>query len=41
VVRAGRGVDLDSIHLEPVPLLSENGRVRVALPFSNAQRSGM
>jgi Fe-S cluster biogenesis protein NfuA/nitrite reductase/ring-hydroxylating ferredoxin subunit len=40
VVRAGRGVDLDSIHLEPVPLLSENGRVRVALPFSNAQRSG-
>jgi Fe-S cluster biogenesis protein NfuA/nitrite reductase/ring-hydroxylating ferredoxin subunit len=41
VVRAGRGVDLDTIHLEPVPLLSENGRVRVALPFSNAQRSGM
>ena len=41
VARAGRGVDLDSIHLEPVPLLSENGRVRVALPFSNAQRSGM
>jgi Fe-S cluster biogenesis protein NfuA/nitrite reductase/ring-hydroxylating ferredoxin subunit len=40
VVRAGRGVDLDNIHLEPVPLLSENGRVRVALPFSNAQRSG-
>jgi Fe-S cluster biogenesis protein NfuA/nitrite reductase/ring-hydroxylating ferredoxin subunit len=41
VVRAGRGLDLDTIHLEPVPLLSENGRVRVALPFSNAQRSGM
>jgi Fe-S cluster biogenesis protein NfuA/nitrite reductase/ring-hydroxylating ferredoxin subunit len=41
VVRAGRGVDLDSIHLEPVPLLSENGRVRVALPFLSAQRSGM
>src|SRR5271155_3372094 len=41
VVRAGRGVDLDSIHLEPVPLLSENGRVRVALPLSKAQRSGM
>jgi Fe-S cluster biogenesis protein NfuA/nitrite reductase/ring-hydroxylating ferredoxin subunit len=40
VVRAGRGVDLDSIHLEPVPLLRENGRVRVALPFSSAQRSG-
>ncbi len=41
VVRAGRGVDLDSIHLEPVPLLSENGRVRVALPLSKAQGSGM
>ncbi len=41
VVRAGRGVDLDSLHLEPVPLLRENGRVRVALPFSKAQRSGM
>jgi len=32
---------LDSIHLEPVPLLSENGRVRVALPLSKAQGSGM
>jgi Fe-S cluster biogenesis protein NfuA/nitrite reductase/ring-hydroxylating ferredoxin subunit len=41
VVRAGRGVDLETIHLEPVPLLNENGRVRVALPFSNAQRSGI
>jgi Fe-S cluster biogenesis protein NfuA/nitrite reductase/ring-hydroxylating ferredoxin subunit len=41
VVRAGRGVDLDSIHLEPVPLLSENGRVRVALPLAKAQRSGL
>jgi Fe-S cluster biogenesis protein NfuA/nitrite reductase/ring-hydroxylating ferredoxin subunit len=41
VVRAGRGVDLDSIHLEPVPLLSENGRVRVALPLSKAQGSGI
>jgi nitrite reductase/ring-hydroxylating ferredoxin subunit len=41
VMRAGRGVDLDSIHLEPVPLLSENGRVRVALPLSKAQGSGM
>ncbi|MGD0402974.1 MAG: NifU family protein [Candidatus Acidiferrales bacterium] len=41
VLRAGRGVDLDTIHLEPVPLLSENGRVRVALPLSKAQRSGM
>lgn len=41
VVHAGRGVDLDTIHLEPVPLLRENGRVRVALPLSKAQRSGM
>jgi|HubBroStandDraft_6_1064221.scaffolds.fasta_scaffold29282_3 Fe-S cluster biogenesis protein NfuA/nitrite reductase/ring-hydroxylating ferredoxin subunit len=41
VVRAGRGLDLDTIHLEPVPLLSENGRVRVALPPSKAQGSGM
>lgn len=41
VVRAGRGVDLDSLHLEPVPLLRENGRVRVALPLSKDQRSGM
>lgn len=41
VVRAGRGVDLDSLHLQPVPLLRENGRVRVALPVSKVQRSGM
>ena len=41
VVRAGRGLDLDSLHLEPIPLLRENGRVRVALPLSKAQRSGM
>jgi len=41
VVRAGRGVDLDSLHLEPIPLLRENGRVRVAMPLSKAQRSGM
>ncbi|MGH9744661.1 MAG: NifU family protein [Candidatus Acidiferrales bacterium] len=41
VVRAGRGLDLENLHLEPVPLLRENGRVRVALPLSKAQRSGM
>src|ERR1700691_1910707 len=41
VVHAGRGVDLDTIHLEPVPLLRENGRVRVALPLSRAPGSGM
>jgi Fe-S cluster biogenesis protein NfuA/nitrite reductase/ring-hydroxylating ferredoxin subunit len=40
VVHAGRGVDLDTIHLEPIPLLKENGRVRVALPLSRAQGSG-
>jgi Fe-S cluster biogenesis protein NfuA/nitrite reductase/ring-hydroxylating ferredoxin subunit len=40
VMRAGRGVDLD-IHLEPVPLLRESGRVKVALPLSKVQRSGM
>lgn len=39
VVRAGRGMDLESLHLEPVPLLRENGRVRVALPVSKAERS--
>jgi nitrite reductase/ring-hydroxylating ferredoxin subunit len=41
VVRAGRGLDLDTLHLEPVPLLRENGRVRVALPLAKAQRSGV
>ena len=41
IVHAGRGVDLDSLHLEPVPLLNENGRVRVSLPLAKAQRSGM
>lgn len=39
VVRAGRGMDLESLHLEPVPLLRENGRVRVALPLSKSERS--
>jgi len=41
VVHAGRGVDLDNIHLEPVPLLKENGRVRVALPLSKAHGGEM
>jgi Fe-S cluster biogenesis protein NfuA/nitrite reductase/ring-hydroxylating ferredoxin subunit len=41
VIRAGRGVDLETLHLEPVPLLRENGRVRVALPLTKAQRSAM
>ena len=41
VVRAGRGMDLESLHLEAVPLLRENGRVRVALPISKAERSAV
>jgi Fe-S cluster biogenesis protein NfuA/nitrite reductase/ring-hydroxylating ferredoxin subunit len=41
VVRAGRSMDLDTLHLEPIPLLRENGRAKVALPVSKAQRSGM
>jgi Fe-S cluster biogenesis protein NfuA/nitrite reductase/ring-hydroxylating ferredoxin subunit len=41
VVRAGRSMDLDTLHLEPIPLLRENGRAKVALPVSKAQGSGM
>ena len=41
VVRAGRSMDLDTLHLEPIPLLKENGRAKVALPLSKAQRSGI
>jgi nitrite reductase/ring-hydroxylating ferredoxin subunit len=40
IVRAGRGVDLSTLHLEPVPLLRESGRARVALPLSRAQKVG-
>jgi Fe-S cluster biogenesis protein NfuA/nitrite reductase/ring-hydroxylating ferredoxin subunit len=32
VIRAGRGLDQPSLHLEPFPLLFEGGRARVALP---------
>lgn len=32
VLRAGRGLDAPSLHLEPFPLLAEHGRVQVALP---------
>jgi nitrite reductase/ring-hydroxylating ferredoxin subunit len=39
VVRAGRGVDLTNLHLEPVPLLTQNGRARIALESSRIQRS--
>jgi Fe-S cluster biogenesis protein NfuA/nitrite reductase/ring-hydroxylating ferredoxin subunit len=39
IVRAGRGVDLTSLHLEPVPLLIEDGHAKVAVELSKAQRS--
>jgi Fe-S cluster biogenesis protein NfuA/nitrite reductase/ring-hydroxylating ferredoxin subunit len=32
VIRAGRGLDQPDLHLEPMPLLFEHGRARVALP---------
>jgi Fe-S cluster biogenesis protein NfuA/nitrite reductase/ring-hydroxylating ferredoxin subunit len=32
VIRAGRGLDQPNLHLEPLPLLFEQGRARVALP---------
>jgi len=36
VVRAGRGLDRPDLHLDPFPLLVENGRARVALAPSPA-----
>jgi len=36
VVRAGRGLDRPDLHLEPFPLLVENGRARVALTLQHA-----
>ena len=32
VIRAGRGLDDPSLHIEPVPLLIDHGRPKVALP---------
>ena len=32
LIRAGRGLDQPSLHLEPFPLLIEQGRTKVALP---------
>ena len=32
VIRAGRGLDQPDLHLEPFPLLFEQGRAKVALP---------
>jgi Fe-S cluster biogenesis protein NfuA/nitrite reductase/ring-hydroxylating ferredoxin subunit len=34
VIRAGRGLDQPNLHLEPFPLLFEQGRAKVALPPS-------
>ncbi len=31
LVHAGRGVDVSTLHLEPIPLLKENGRAKVAM----------
>ena len=39
VIHAGRGVNLTSLHLEPVPLLTQNGRAKIALESSRIQRS--
>jgi Fe-S cluster biogenesis protein NfuA/nitrite reductase/ring-hydroxylating ferredoxin subunit len=36
VIRAGRGLDQPSLHLEPFPLLVEQGRTKVALPAAAA-----
>lgn len=33
VIRAGRGLDKPDLHLEPFPLLVEQGRVKIALPI--------
>ena len=38
LIHAGRGVDLSELHLEPIPLLHENGRARVAI-VSRLRRS--
>ena len=38
--RAGRSMDDDRLQLEPVPLLRENGRVKVALAAMNDGRAG-
>lgn len=34
VMRAGRDLDQPGLHLDPLPLLEENGRARVALPLA-------
>ncbi|MEO8578266.1 MAG: NifU family protein, partial [Gemmatimonadales bacterium] len=36
VVKAGRGISQPAYHMQPFPLLVENGRARVALPVTHA-----
>ncbi|MGA8037062.1 MAG: NifU family protein [Candidatus Acidiferrales bacterium] len=40
LIHAGRSVDISQLHLQPIPLLKENGRARVAV-LSRAQRSAV
>jgi Fe-S cluster biogenesis protein NfuA/nitrite reductase/ring-hydroxylating ferredoxin subunit len=40
LIHAGRSVDISQLHLQPIPLLRENGRARVAM-ISRAQRSAV
>lgn len=40
VIRAGRGLDQPDLHLEPFPLLFEQGRARVALPPLTGNQGG-
>jgi Fe-S cluster biogenesis protein NfuA/nitrite reductase/ring-hydroxylating ferredoxin subunit len=40
LVHAGRGVDISTLHLEPIPLLRENGHAKVAI-VSQIQRSAV
>jgi len=35
LVHAGRGVDIAALHLDPIPLLKENGRAKVAIYFQS------
>jgi Fe-S cluster biogenesis protein NfuA/nitrite reductase/ring-hydroxylating ferredoxin subunit len=40
LVHAGRGLDVAALHLDPVPLLKENGRARVAILSGATRRTG-
>jgi Fe-S cluster biogenesis protein NfuA/nitrite reductase/ring-hydroxylating ferredoxin subunit len=39
IVRAGRSLNPPDLHLLPLPLLAENGRARVAVPFAGTSRA--